>query len=219
MKQITEDLWETSIDTPMPGLTTHAYLWTPPSHGSVLFYSVATDREFDELDRLGGVAHQYLSHRDEAGPMLDTIGRWFGAALHASPAEITEVGRHRQPDVLFDGHHRDDQGVEVIPTPGHSPGSTCFVVEGAAGRYLFTGDTLFRLPDGRWAAGYLGGISDADALSESLDLLAGLEPPELVISSAAPGGQGVHPIDPDAFGRCIDEARRSLPTHLRSMTT
>lgn len=36
--------------------------------------------------------------------------------------------------------------VRVIPTPGHTPGSTCFLVDG---RYLLTGDTLFVASVGR----------------------------------------------------------------------
>lgn len=52
MKHVLSDLWETRTDSPFPGLTTHAYLWTP---GNVLFYSPATDAEFDELAGLGGV--------------------------------------------------------------------------------------------------------------------------------------------------------------------
>ena len=40
--------------------------------------------------------------------------------------------------------HVDTNDVEVLPTPGHSPGSTCYVVTGVGGeRYLFTGDTIF----------------------------------------------------------------------------
>jgi glyoxylase-like metal-dependent hydrolase (beta-lactamase superfamily II) len=43
--------------------------------------------------------------------------------------------RLRDGDVLKLG----DARVEVIHTPGHTPGSVCFLVEGN----LFTGDTLF----------------------------------------------------------------------------
>ena len=84
MKQVLEDLWETQTDSPFPGLTTHAYLWTPKN---VLFYSTATDAQFDELGELGGVKDQYLSHRDEAGPMLKRIAERFRSTLHAGKAD------------------------------------------------------------------------------------------------------------------------------------
>lgn len=64
---------------PGAGLTTHAYLWAAAPAGNILFYSVATGQDLDELERLGGVSHQYLSHRDEAGPMLAEVARRFGA--------------------------------------------------------------------------------------------------------------------------------------------
>jgi hypothetical protein len=70
MRPIRADLWETRVDNPYPGLTTHAYLWTGGAGGNVLFYGTQTDADFDQLEALGGVTDHYLSHRDEAGPML-----------------------------------------------------------------------------------------------------------------------------------------------------
>ena len=211
--QVADDLWETTPDQPFPGLTTHAYLWTPPSGENVLFYSVGSERDFDQLERLGGVAHQLLSHRDEAGPMLATIGDRFGARLHAPPAEVAEVSEHRSPDVLHEPGLTGPDGIEVIATPGHSPGSTCFVVPGIDGRrYLFTGDTLYRSDDRRWTAGYIPSISEAGPLAASLDVLGALDPaPDLVISSAFAGDSGVHGVPDGVWPSWIYEARRTLP--------
>jgi hydroxyacylglutathione hydrolase len=39
--------------------------------------------------------------------------------------------------------------VAVLHTPGHTPGSLCFVVDAPDGRVVFTGDTLFRRSVGR----------------------------------------------------------------------
>jgi hydroxyacylglutathione hydrolase len=214
LHRVADDLWETSLDAPAPGLTTHAYLWVAPEVGNVLFYSVASDRDLGAIERIGGVADQYLSHRDEAGPMLAELHRRLGHRLHAPVAEVAEIAVHRRPDVVFERRGRDDRGVEIVPTPGHSPGSTCFVVDGAAGRYLFTGDTLYRTAGGEWAAGYLPGISDGDALAGSLDLLAGLDP-DLVVSSAFAGDTGAHVVTRDDWARAIDEARSGLAHALR----
>ena len=43
-----------------------------------MFYSPATDADFDGIDGLGGVAAQYLSHLDEAGPNLARVADRFG---------------------------------------------------------------------------------------------------------------------------------------------
>lgn len=192
MRPIRTDLWEARVDSPFPGLTTHAYLWTGGPDGNVLFYGTQTDADFDEFEALGGVAHHYLSHRDEAGPMVGRIAERFGARLHAPAAELAEIGQHAHIDIPLGSRHVDANGVEVIPTPGHSPGSTCYLVPGANGQtYLFTGDTVFVGADGTWAAGYIPPISDAVPLAASLRLLATLRP-DLVISSAFPGDSAVH---------------------------
>lgn len=83
LTRVHPDLFQTRTDSPFPGLTTHAYLWTGGPEGNVLFYSTASDAEFDAIAGLGGIAHQYLSHLDEAGPMLGRIARRFGSRLHA----------------------------------------------------------------------------------------------------------------------------------------
>ena len=209
LRAVADDLWETPPDNPFPGLTTHAYLWTPVGRETVLFYSVATERDLDALAAHGGVDHQYLSHRDEAGPMLTALHDRFGTRLHAPAAEADDIARHRSADVHFGDPGPDDRGVGIVPAPGHSPGSTCFEVDGTGGRYLFTGDTLYRAADGTWTAGYLPGISDLVALRTTLDRLSTLRP-DLVISSAFAGDRGVHAVDADLWRTGIDDARRGL---------
>jgi glyoxylase-like metal-dependent hydrolase (beta-lactamase superfamily II) len=209
MRPIRADLWETRVDNPYPGLTTHAYLWTGGQDGNVLFYGTQTDADFDELAALGGVAHHYLSHRDEAGPMLSRIAERFGARLHAPVAELVEIGQHTHIDVPVGSRHLDANGIEVIPTPGHSAGSTCYLVPGTNGqRYLFTGDTIMLGSDGDWVAGYIPPISDAAPLADSLQLLAGLKP-DLVISSAFPGDTAVY-APGGRWSECVQEARSRL---------
>lgn len=212
MRKVLDDLWETRTDSPFPGLTTHAYLWTEARN--VLFYSVATDVDFDELEALGGISDQYLSHRDEAGPMLGQIARRFGTRLHASAAELLDIGKHAHVDVPLGSRHVDANGVEVIPTPGHTPGSTCYLVTGAGGRrYLFTGDTIFRGASGDWVAGFIAGMSDAAALAKTLDLLATLEP-DVVISSAFGGDEGVHELGDQRWSDCVEQAAATLKSHV-----
>lgn len=210
MRRVLTDLWETSSDNPFPGLTTHAYLWT--SSRNVLFYSVASDSEFDSFARLGGIDEQYLSHQDEAGPMLATIQARFGANLHAPATEADRISGHARIGVALADRHVDDNGVEVIPSPGHTPGSTSYLVHGADGdRYLFTGDTLYLSASGRWTAGYLPGMSDADQLAASLELLATVAP-DVVISSAYAGDSAVHRVDTSAWTAHVTEAIAGLST-------
>lgn len=217
MQPIRADLFQTRVDHPYPGLTTHAYLWTGGPDGNVLFYGTQSDADFDELEALGGVAHHYLSHRDEAGPMLARIAERFGARLHAPVAELLDIGQHAHIDVPIGSRHVDASGIEVIPTPGHSPGSTCYLVPGAGGQsYLFTGDTIMLGADGDWVAGYIPPISDATPLAASLQVLATLEP-ALVISSAFPGDSAVHAPGP-RWSACVAQAMSRLAAVAKSLT-
>ncbi|MCV7191898.1 MBL fold metallo-hydrolase [Mycolicibacterium brumae] len=205
MRQLYPDLWETRTDNPFPGLTTHAYLWTGGPDGNVLFYSTLTDADFDAIEELGGISHQYLSHRDEAGPTLGRIAARFGARLHAPALEAGDISEHGRIAVPLAARHVDDNGVEVIPTPGHTPGSTSYLVTGADGlRYLFTGDTIYRGEDGAWNVGLLP-FSDAPTLDASLVLLATLEP-DVVISSAFAGEHAALRLD-TPWAELVEQAR------------
>ncbi|MFS0896343.1 MBL fold metallo-hydrolase [Mycolicibacterium litorale] len=211
LTRVHPDLFQTRTDSPFPGLTTHAYLWTGGPEGNVLFYSTASDAEFDAIAGLGGIAHQYLSHLDEAGPMLGRIARRFGSRLHAPGAESAEIARHAPIDVALSEREVDANGVEVIPTPGHSAGSCCFLVRGAGGTYLFTGDTLFPTERGTWSTFVPPGRGDADAMRSSLDVLATLEP-DVVISSAFAGPTAMQSVDAASWPRIIAQARETVPT-------
>jgi glyoxylase-like metal-dependent hydrolase (beta-lactamase superfamily II) len=64
---------------------------------------------------------------------------------------VFAIRRFGEPHVLFEHRHVDDHGIKVIPAPGHTPGSTWFLVPGAdAATYLFTGDTVFLADNGVW---------------------------------------------------------------------
>jgi hydroxyacylglutathione hydrolase len=212
LTQIREDLFQTRVDTPFPGLTTHAYLWQG-SAGNVLFYSPATDADFDAIDALGGVAAQYLSHQDEAGPNLVAVAERFGSRLHAPAAEADVIGQHRRVDVPLEPiRHVDGNNVEVLPTPGHSPGSTCDLVTGSDGaQYLFTGDTMFPTGTGTWATFVVPGRGDPAAMRDSIKLLGTVQP-DLVISSAFAGDTAIEAIiDAQRWAEIIEQALDSVP--------
>ena len=78
-----------------------------------------------------------------------------------------DLAVHDPGDVVMVG----DVRIELVHTPGHTPGSQCFLVDGR----LVSGDTLFL--DGCGRTDLPG--SDADAMYESLQRLAQL--PEATI--------------------------------------
>ena len=91
------------------------------------------------------------AHRDE----VDSVHRMTGVPL-------ADVVGHDSGDVVTVGA----VGIQLLHTPGHTPGSQCFMVDGM----LVSGDTLFLEGCGRTD---LPG-SDSEAMYESLQRLAGL---------------------------------------------
>ncbi|GAB2710859.1 MBL fold metallo-hydrolase [Nocardia thraciensis] len=207
MKQIAANLWETETESPFPGLTTRAYLWTRPE-GNVLFYNTTHAAELDRMRELGGIADQYLSHQDEITPTLAAIRERFGAKLHIHKGDAEHVTQTTVDDP-FDSRHTAPAGFEVIPTPGHTPGSACYLATISGRTYLFTGDTLVRNPEGKWWAGYLEGHSDRETLLASLTVLAELTP-DVVISSAFMGDSGVTELGDRVWSECVAQARAPL---------
>jgi len=68
---------------------------------------------------------------------------------------------------LVDGYAMHAGAIEmgVLHTPGHTPGSVCFVVSHGGASHVFSGDTLFRRGIGR--TDLWGG--DAEAIARSLE--------------------------------------------------
>ena len=133
MKQIFPDLWQTHAEHPFAGVTSHAYLLVRDT-GNVLFYSSGLKHEYRQLRELGGIAYQYLSHRDEAGPALAEIKELFGSKLCCHRLEEPSIGKVTSVDCLFDKRESLLADIEVIPTPGHTDGSVCFLVRSVHGK-------------------------------------------------------------------------------------
>ena len=138
------------------GLTVNAVLNT---HGHM-------DHVFSNALFVRETGAKLYIHRGDAAMLEDLPrqGRWTGSTPEASPA----------PDDFLDDDFEIPLGsevVRVISTPGHTRGSTCFVLEDA----VMTGDTLFRGSIGRFdfPGGNLG-----DLISSIKTKLFEVLPPE-----------------------------------------
>lgn len=93
-------------------------------------------------------------------PLYETLAlqaRWIGLPL--APPIVSLDGELRDGDELQVGALR----LDVLHTPGHTPGSVCFAVRSDAPHpTLLTGDTLFAGSIGRWD---LGGTSMEDIVA------------------------------------------------------
>lgn len=118
--------------------------------------------------------------------VLETHGHWdhiqavpqlrdAGYQVHVT---AEDAGRLPSYDQILD----DDAMIQIgnlqlrtIHTPGHTPGSMCFALQGAP--VLFSGDTLF--PGGPGATKFPGG--DFDAIIASIDRKLFTMPPETMV--------------------------------------
>jgi glyoxylase-like metal-dependent hydrolase (beta-lactamase superfamily II) len=87
---------------------------------------------------------------------LPAYAQMFG--LWPSAQVVDLDGDLRDGDVLRAGSVR----LEVLHTPGHTPGSVCFAIDDGTTTTLLTGDTLFAGSIGRWD---LGGTSMEDIVA------------------------------------------------------
>ena len=143
--------------------------------GNVLIYGAPETPDAGEIERA------YLNHSHEA---------MFGADLPRVPlfvhaADRDAVAAKRTVRATFSRRHMLDDDLEVIPTPGHTPGATAYLWDTGEHRLLFTGDTLY-LRDGEWVAAVLDS-SDRDAYVSSLELIRELDFDVLVPWAASAG--------------------------------
>ncbi len=92
----------------------------------------------------------YAPEGDRAyfGPEAEATNRRVFQGIHAMGFFNRFWTPIPEPDeYLRDGQILENLGITVIHTPGHTPGSSCFLVEGE--RALLSGDTLFCMGRGR----------------------------------------------------------------------
>jgi glyoxylase-like metal-dependent hydrolase (beta-lactamase superfamily II) len=134
-------------------LATH---WHPDHLGGDLMgYPIEGIRELVGIAEVAAPVHV---HRDEA--------EWVKRQTEVSDSDLVT---HESGDTVMVG----DIPIQLIHTPGHTPGSQCFLVDGR----LVAGDTLFL--DGCGRTDLPGG--DSDALYESLTQRLAIVPDDAVL--------------------------------------
>jgi glyoxylase-like metal-dependent hydrolase (beta-lactamase superfamily II) len=99
--------------------------------------------------RLILATHRHSDHVSAVAPVKDALG--VRAAIHPRDSSPGFEEPLRDGQIIEFGR----AALEVIHTPGHTPGGCCFICGGA----LISGDTLF--PDGPGNTSYPGGDEGA----------------------------------------------------------
>jgi glyoxylase-like metal-dependent hydrolase (beta-lactamase superfamily II) len=151
--------------------------------GNILVYSSGRMKEeADALLAQGGISRQYLNHRHQAVASCDWVSERFAAPLFVPKLEEPAIAATCRVGGAFAQQELHFPDFEVIPTPGHTEGSTCFLWDDGQRRYLFTGDTIY-LKDGEWVAAVLS-VSDRATYLKSLALIGELDFDVIVPSMA-----------------------------------
>jgi glyoxylase-like metal-dependent hydrolase (beta-lactamase superfamily II)/ferredoxin len=95
------------------------------------------------LEALGGVRHMFLTHRDDVADHRKFRDH-FGCARILHAADVTRDSRDVEIRLEGEAPIVLDDEVVLIPTPGHTAGSTCMIYRA---RYLFAGDHLWWSPE------------------------------------------------------------------------
>ena len=200
-----------ALETPLEGL-----LATPPAklpflanaqvrsfilerpEGNVIVYnSPGLSEAADEIRALGDATHLLINHGHEAmygRPRLDV-------PVYVHEHDRAETATSLPVAGTFTQRQMIDDDLEVIPTPGHTPGTTSYLWDSGRHRFLFTGDSLW-VEYGEWKAVVLGG-SDRSASLDSLRLIGDLDFDVLVPWAAMAGESPVAVVTRDDIRRRI----------------
>ena len=175
--------------------------------GNLLIYAVNNlASAAPVVTELGGIARQYLNHRHEASAASDRIS----APLYCHEKERKSVAKEIAVHETFASRHMLDDDFEVIPTPGHTSGTTAFLWANGGHRFLFTSDTIY-LREGEWVATVLWG-SNRKAYLETLALIRDLDF-DVLVPWAATRGQPYYAMTDKAdtrrrIGEILERVRR-----------
>lgn len=164
--------------------------------GNVLIYNApGIAAAADEISALGRPDRLLVNHWHEA--MYDAPDIDVPIFVHEKDRAKTTLPVAGS----FSARERIGDDLEVIPTPGHTAGTTMFLWNSGEHRLLFPGDTIW-VQGGEWKAVLLP-EGDRDAYLASLSLLLELDF-DLLVPWGSEEGQ------PYAYGATRDEARRKL---------
>ena len=141
------------------------------------------------------------AHADHVGAVKTLVER-YGSQFMIGAGDAQSVNRQLdwlttmlgdfqdppQPDKKLNDGDKLDVGhisIEVLSTPGHTPGSSSFRIDG----HVLTGDTLFRESIGRFD---LSGGSEAQEMSSIKNILFSLDDETLVLPGHGPSSSIGH---------------------------
>ena len=175
-----------------------SFILERPQGNVIVYNSPGLSAAADEVRALGDPTHLLLNHGHEAMfgvPQLDVP-----VFVHA--CDRAETVRGLSVKGTFSSRQMIDDDLEIIPTPGHTPGTTAYLWDSGRHRFLFTGDSLW-VEYGDWKAVVLAD-SDRAASLDSLRLIRDLDFDVLVPWPSMKGEPAVNVVQHDDARRRIN---------------
>jgi glyoxylase-like metal-dependent hydrolase (beta-lactamase superfamily II) len=174
--------------TPLPfgeDIVVRSFLLERPQ-GNVLVYNApGIGAASADIQARGGASRLLINHAHEAlygPPDIDV-------PVFVHERDEAETARSLRVAGTFTEREMIDPDLEIIPTPGHTPGTTAVLWDSGSHRFLFTGDSLW-INDSQWQAVVLGS-SDRTAYIDSLTTLRAVDFDVLVPWGAIAGGRSI----------------------------
>lgn len=188
-----------------------SFLLERPEGNIVIYHSPGLNEAVTDIQLLGGASRVLMNHEHESlggTPSID-IPFW----IHRD--DVATINRTVPIDGQFEQREMLADDLEVIPTPGHTPGTTMFLWYNGEHRFLFTGDFLC-VDDGEWRTVILNS-SDREASIKSLELIQDLDFDAIVPWVAIEGEDAVFFVENEEDKRkrlqkIIDRIRRGEHT-------
>jgi glyoxylase-like metal-dependent hydrolase (beta-lactamase superfamily II) len=195
-----EGLWATPA-APLPfdqTISVRAFL-VERDAGNVLVYNApGLEAAAGDIRGRGEVTRLLINHGHEGmfgPPPID-------APIFVHERDRADLGSAIAVAGTFRGREKIGADIDVIPIPGHTPGSTAYLWDNGAHRFLFTGDSVW-LDHGEWVAVVLdpGGRQD---YIDSLKLMRDLDFDVLVPWGATEGEPPVAAVGPAEAAERLD---------------
>jgi glyoxylase-like metal-dependent hydrolase (beta-lactamase superfamily II) len=145
-----------------------SYILQRPEGNVLIYNSPGIVDAHDEILALGRPERLLINHGHEGmygDPGID-VPIWAHLEDRDELAPLVLAGTFSSRQLL-------GEDLEVIPTPGHTPGTTSYLWDSGTHRYLFTGDCIW-IENGEWKAVVLD-ESLRDSYIESLTLIRDLD--------------------------------------------
>jgi hypothetical protein len=139
-----------------------SYVLQRPQGNLVVYNSPGITEAAAAIGALGAPARLLINHAHESmyGKPGIEVPVWVPQKDRTDFASFDVAG-------TFDSREMIDDDLEVIPTPGHTAGTTSYLWDNGTHRFLFTGDFIW-IENGEWKAVVL----DPSLRREYLDSLA-----------------------------------------------